>query len=279
MQRYDGQRVLITGGSSGIGRATALELAAAGAHVAVSARNQERLDETVAAMREVARRPDQQLVAVPMDVTDRERVRAAAGEALEALGGLDVLVCNSGYARTGYAHEASDDQYDEMIQVNYLGHVNVVRAFLPHFLEQGRGDICLVSSMLGFMSSFGYSAYSGSKYAIQGFAESLRHELKPHGIGVTLYYPPTTRTPGLERENEGKPKAVWAFESESGWNKVYTAEQVARSILAAIASKRFEAMIGFDSWLIFYAYRLVPGIARWLADDELTKAVKKVKAG
>ncbi|MBN2799409.1 MAG: SDR family oxidoreductase [Deltaproteobacteria bacterium] len=278
MNGYQGRKVLITGGSSGIGRAAAIALARSGAHVAVAARDQGRLDETVAAMRAVAGE-GQRLGAVAVDVTDRARVAQIPAEVLELLGGLDVLICNSGYALPGYVDASPLENFDRMIDVNYMGHVNVVKAFLPHFLAQGAGHISLVSSMLGFMSAFGYAAYSGSKYAIAGFAEALRHELRPHGVQVSLYYPPTTKTPGLERENESKPAAVWAFESESGWNKVYTPEQVAGSLLRSILGGRFENMIGWDSWLLFFAFRLMPGLARWMSDDELKKAnVKAAQA-
>jgi short-subunit dehydrogenase len=133
--------------------------------------------------------------------------------------------------------------------------------------------------MLGFFGTFGYSAYSASKYAIRGFAESIRHELLPHNIRVTLFYPPTTRTPGLDKENETKPKAVWAYESESGFNKTYEAEDVAAAILRSIMRGRFDNVVGFDSWLIHFMFSHFPRLARWLNDGELKKAVKKAETG
>ncbi len=277
MDWFRDKKVFITGGSAGIGRAAALSLARRGAHVAIAARGQERLDQTLQEMRALAG-TDQRTAALAFDVTDRPRVRGAARDVIDGLGGLDVLICNAGYAHTGWAHELPDSAFDEMIAANYLGHVNVTRAFLPHLMDQGRGDICLVSSMLGFFGGFGYTAYAASKYAVRGFAESLRHELVPHGVRVTLFYPPTTRTPGLETENQSKPEAVWAYESDSGFNRIYEADEVARAILTSIERGRFENVVGFDSWLIRFLFRHFPRLSRWLNDGEARKALKKAEA-
>jgi len=278
MQGFQGKKVFITGGSSGIGRATAVELARSGASVYVAARGQEQLDETLGLMRDAAASADQVLGMVSVDVTDRAAVRAAVAQVLEGLGGLDVLIANTGYARTGYVQDLPDEVFDDLMKTNYLGHVNVVRALLPHFIERGAGHLCLVSSMLGFMSMPSYAAYSASKYAILGFAEGLRCELAHRGVGVSVFYPPTTRTPGLDAENESKPREVWAMESESMFSKVYDADQVATELLKFIRSGRFEAVMGWMNVLILFLVRHFPRLARYLNDDEYRKALRKAEA-
>jgi 3-dehydrosphinganine reductase len=265
MSWFQGKKVLLVGGSEGIGRETALALARQGAHVLVSARRQAQLDETVAAMKAVAASPSQVLAALSLDACDRTVVR-----------GLDVLVTNVGAARPGYVHELDDAAFDAMISVNYQAHANVVRAFLPTFLEQKRGDICFVSSALGFMSMPGYSAYSASKFAIAGFAESLRIELAPQGIRVMLFYPGTTDTPGLKTENASKPKAVWAMESDSAFSKTHKPEDVAQSLLRAIEGGKFENFPGMDVWFIWWMYKRLPGLSRWMAHREWASALAKV---
>ena len=275
MDWYHGKKVLITGGSKGIGRALAVRLAASGAHVVVTARGQTALDETVAAMRSVAA-ADAVLGSLSFDVSDRPAVQQACAEALQTLGGLDVLICNTGYAETGITVEADPDSYERMLRVNFLGHVNVVQAVAPHFVAQKSGDICLVSSMLGFLGLYGYGAYAASKFAIVGFAQALRQEMGLHGVRVGVFYPPTTKTPGLEKENESKPPEVWALESDSGWNKTYEADQVAARMLTTIRKGTFEGVIGNDSRLIRGLARHLPGITRYFADDDLRKAIKKV---
>lgn len=279
MSYYQGKKVLLVGGSEGIGREAALALARAGADVVVSARRPGPLDEVVAAMRAVAASPSQRLSAVPLDAVDRVAVRSAVPLILEQLGGgIDIVVTNVGAARPGYVHELDDAAFDAMLDVNYHAHVNVIRAFLPTFLAQGRGDVCLVSSALGFMSMPGYSAYSASKFAIAGFAESLRLELAPHGIRVMLFYPGTTDTPGLKTENASKPAAVWTMEADSAFSKIHKPADVAQSLLRAIERGRFENFPGMDVWLIWWMYKRFPGLSRWMAHQEWAKARAKVAA-
>jgi NAD(P)-dependent dehydrogenase (short-subunit alcohol dehydrogenase family) len=273
---HRGKKVLIVGGSQGIGRALALLLAREGAAVWVAARGQQALDETVAALRATGAAGP--FGSVSVDVTDRAAVAEAAARVLDGLGGLDVLVCNSGYAKAELFTKAEPDDFDQMMAVNFHGHVNVVRAFTPHFVAQGRGDICLVSSMMGFLPLFGYSAYSASKFAIVGFGESLRQELALHGVRVTVYYPPTTETPGLARENESKPPAVWRLESDNSFSRTYTAEQVAASMAGCIRKGVVHGMIGADSKLIYTLNRLLPGLARSMTDGEVRAAVRKTSA-
>jgi len=267
---FEGKKVYIVGGSQGIGRAAAVQLAASGAHVWIGARNRDQLAGTLEAMREVAGE-GQILGTVEVDVTDPDAVTRTSREVLDGLGGLDLLICNQGYAHTGYIHELDDSHLDAMIQTNYMGHARVTRAFLPHFMEQRSGHICLVSSMLGFMGVFGYAAYSASKHAIAGYARCLRQDLLPFGVGVTVFYPPTTDTPGLERENAIKPPETWAIESSS---RKFTADQVASSLLKAIRARRFEAVCGADSWFIWMASRYAPWLVNWFTDSDLRKFLK-----
>lgn len=276
MSFYHGKKVLIVGGSQGIGRALAVRLAGQGASVYVAARGQPALDEAVEAMKATGGAGT--FGSVSFDVTDRQAVAQAAGQVLDGLGGLDVLVCNSGYAQAELFAEADPSDFDRMMAVNFHGHVNVVRAFVDHFIAQGKGDICLVSSMMGFLPLFGYAAYSASKFAIVGFAESLRQELRLHGVRVTIYYPPTTETPGLARENETKPAAVWKLEADNSFSKTYTAEQVAASMARCIEKGVVHGMIGADSKVIYTLNRFLPGLARTLTDSEVKSAVRKAQA-
>jgi len=272
---FQGKRVFLVGGSEGIGRATAIEFARSGAHVIIAARRQGPLDEAVEAMTKVAG-AEQVCASISLDVMDREAVRSAVDTVLGELGGLDVLVTNVGYARVGYLHELDDGDFDRLIGVNYLGHANVIRAFMPHFMAQRSGDICMVSSVLGFFSTAGYGAYSASKYAVRGFAEALRQELLTYNVRVSMFYPGTTETPGLEKENEGKPAAVWKLESESMFNSIHQPEHVASGILNSIRRGRFDNVIGFENKLMWTLFHIAPRLSRWIADMDWKKAVKKV---
>lgn len=276
MSFWAGRRVFLAGGSEGIGRETARALARAGAAVVVAARRQGPLDETVAAMR--AERADGRFGAVALDVTDRDALRAAVPGVLEQLGGLETVIVNVGAARLGYVHELDDAAFDRMIALNYQGHANVVRAFLPTLMAHKKGEICLVSSALGFMWMPGYAAYSASKFAVAGFAGALDLELRPHGIRTTLFYPGTTDTPGLVEENRTKPKAVWLMESDSAFSKTHKPADVAVRMLRAIEQGRFESFPGLDVWFVWWMYRRFPGLAQWMAHQEWAKARTKAEA-
>ncbi len=267
-------KVFITGGSAGIGRALALAMARDGASVVVCARGQAALDDTLAALK--AANPTGRHGAVAADVSDPAAMRQAAQQALELLGGLDVLVCNSGYAQAGTVAELPDDSFRRLMDVNYFGHVNTVRAFQPHFQAQGHGRIVLVSSGLAVLSVYGYGAYSASKFAITGFAQALRQEMMLHGVTVKLFLPPTTDTPGLKRENEDKPPLCLEMEMGSALNATHTPEKVVAAFLKWLPGGRFYGYATWDSWLQFFMAHHFPELTLILADGELRGAEKRL---
>lgn len=271
---FAGKRVFVSGGSEGIGRATAVRLAAEGAHVCVAARRQGPLDETVAAMKAAAK-GSTTLCAISVDLTDPVAVQAAADEAVAKLGGIDLLVCNQGYAHTGRIVDVPIEDYRRLMEVNYLGHAYTCRAFAPTFLAQKSGTIVLVSSAFGYLGAYGWTAYCASKWAIVGFAEALRQEMGFHGVSVKVFYPGTTETPGLEKENADKLKAIWEFEHNNAFNVVRKPDDVAARLLKAAAGGWFDNASGWDGWLSFFASRWAPWLVRMLNDGDMKKAIGK----
>jgi 3-dehydrosphinganine reductase len=274
VRSFRGWRALVTGGSSGIGLALAKALVRDGAHVCILARDAARLEEAEAELRALA--PGAKVCHVALDVAQGEAIPAAVQRAVEQLGGLDLLLNNAGYAQPGYVDELPDDAYVQMMAVNYFGPMRLSRACLPYFVQQGAGRIVNVTSMLGFMGTFGYAAYCASKYAISGYTEALRQDVLPFGVRVHLCYPPTTQTPGLERENRDKPPEAWAIEGKS---RVFSCDQVASSILRGVRAGKFQIVVGFDSWVIWFAQRLVPWLVRWVVDRVLMKELRKRELG
>ncbi len=277
MSFFSQKRVFISGGSKGIGREAALLLAAEGAHVGIGARGEAALADTLAAMRSRAR-PEQRLITVNMDVHQTESVNAAAVQCVAQLGGLDVLVCNAGAAEAGPVLEVDDGMFLRMMELNYLGHVRCVRAFAPHLVAAGRGDVCLVTSLAAVTGFWGYGAYGASKAAIVQMAEALRMELKPAGVRVEVFYPPTTETPGFAHETLTKPELLHVVESESAFNAAHSAEEVGRALLRAIAGGRFYNLPTWDCKLQSFIVRHAPGLYHYLADDELRKGAARVTA-
>lgn len=271
---FAGKRVFISGGSEGIGRAVAVQLASEGAHVCVAARRSGPLDETVAAMKAAAR-GELVLTSIAVDLTDPVAVEAAAAEALSRLGGLDLLICNQGFAHTAKITELPVTDFRKLMDVNFLGHAFACKAFAPHFLKQKSGTIVLVSSAFGYLGAYGWTGYCASKWAIVGFAEALRQEMMLSGVQVKVFYPGTTETPGLEKENADKPKAVWEFEHNNAFNVIRKPDDVARRLLAAAQGRRFENPCGWDGWLSFLASRHAPWLVRMLNDGDIKKAIAK----
>ena len=268
-------RAFISGGSQGLGRAIAIQLAAEGADVCVAARGAEALAETVGAMKRAAAGHTSKLISRELDATDPAAAGKIAAEVVAELGGIDLVVCCQGFAHCGLVHEVPVTDFRRLIEVNYLGHAYVSRAFAPHLVRQRSGTVVLVSSVLGYLGTYGYAAYAASKWAIVGFAEGLRQELGLHGVQVKVVYPGTIETPGLARENADKPKVVWELESNSPFNKIRSAEEVARRVLAATRGRRFENPLGWDGWFTFLASRHLPSLVRWLNDGDLRKAIQK----
>ncbi len=268
MSMFQGKRAFITGGSSGIGFALARQLVEQGAGVAIAARRPEPLESARAELAELAGE-GQSVESFVLDVSDSAAVSAVASDVIQALGGVDLVVNNAGVAHPGYATELSEDVYRSMIEVNYLGTVWVTRAFLPTLVEQGSGRIVNVSSIAGVVGAFGYSAYGGSKFAVSGYSECLRQELKPLGVGVSLLCPPDTDTPQLAYENQFKPAETKAL---SGNVKPMSAEAVADAMLKGVAAGRYLIVPGLDGWFTVFMAQRFPGLVRWVMDGMIRKA-------
>ncbi len=269
MNWYKGKKVFITGGSSGIGKSMALLAAGYGADVAIVARGQARLDETLAELNKIGKG---KYFAYSLDISDEEQVKKITKLALQDLGGLDVLVNNAGVAEPGYVQELKTDVFDAMMNINYFGTVHITRAFLPFLTEQQSGHICNVSSVVGFMGVYGYTAYGASKFAVTGFSECLRQELLEHNIEVSVVYPPDTDTPQWHAENEVKPGETKML---SGTIKVMQPEEVAQIMLSGIASGKKHIVPGFKSKLIYWANQHIPSIVRLFIDSDLKKYARQ----
>ena len=266
--------VLLTGGSSGIGLAAARILRSGGAHLTLVARNEERLK---AARDELADMGGGtgDLHIVPLDVGDGDAVRSALAD-LPGGRPVDVLINNAGITRPGHFLELPQSVFDNMMRVNYMGAVHATRAILPSMVERGRGDISFVSSLVGLIGVFGYTAYSASKFAVRGFAESLRCEVKPKGVRVSVCYPSDTDTPQHEYEQEYLPDETRAI---AGNAKVTSAEEVATRLLKGIETGTFHILPGGGTWFADFMYRMVPGIVRMAFDSDVRTAQEKAQKG
>jgi len=270
MDFYQGKVVYITGGSSGIGLAAARLVVKAGGKVAISARGKERLDAALAELKALG--PNVDAIAIACDVSNPDDSRRAAAEVIAHFGHCDVVIANAGVAHCMRILDTDDDSFERMMRINYLGTVHSIRAFLPHLTERRSGRIGIVSSLLGFMGTFGYAAYAPSKFAQVGFAECLRQELLEFNVGVTILYPPDTDTPQLAAENLTKPAETKAI---TGNAKTLPAEAVALPLLQGLARNKLSVVPGGMGKFAHFMKRHAPGLVNWVIDGDLKKFQKK----
>ncbi len=183
-----GKVVVITGATSGIGKAAAEQLVEQGAKVVLNARNKARLDEIVSQL------GADNAVAVAGDCGDPAIAREIASTALAKFGTIDTIVPNAGIGMYGSILDYSDDEVNRMMRTNYEGTVHVIRACLPTMLEKKEGDIIIVASVAGFRGGGDESIYAGTKHAQVGLAGGLDRELRSKGVRVALVCPAGTET-------------------------------------------------------------------------------------
>jgi NAD(P)-dependent dehydrogenase (short-subunit alcohol dehydrogenase family) len=181
---------LVTGASSGIGRAIALGLGAAGATVIAVARDGDRLE----AVATEAGAAGSRIEAVACDVTDDDQVRSLGERVTAAPGSLDILVHSAGTIEFGHVADVGIDQLERMIRTNLRAPYALTQVALP-LLTRAGGDVVFVNSSAGVRPSAGVAAYGAAKHALRGFADALRDEVNPLGIRVTTIYPGRTHTP------------------------------------------------------------------------------------
>lgn len=242
-----GAVAVVTGASSGIGEATALLLARAGARVVLAARRLERLE---ALADRIAARGGEALP-VRCDVTVLADLEELAARTDEAYGRCDVLVNNAGIPDGGPFRTLSAERIERVVRVNVLGVMLGTHVFLPTMLERRRGHIVNVASLAGRFATPGSSVYGATKHAVVGFSESLYHELRPFGILVTAVNPGFTRTEGFPQE--GIPRPL-----------VMRPERVARVIVDVIRRGRAPEVSVPRALAAAQVFRvLTPPVYRW----------------
>jgi NADP-dependent 3-hydroxy acid dehydrogenase YdfG len=234
--------VAITGASSGIGEATALACAQAGAKVALGARRADRIEELAARINA----DGGQAVAIETDVSDEAGARAFVEGARDQLGGLHGLVNNAGLMLLGPVEGADTDQWRRMIDVNCLGLLYCTHAALPIMREEGAGHIVNLSSVAGRVAALGSAVYNLTKWGVTGFSEGLRQEALHANVRVTVIEPGYVETE-LQGHNEGNPIVMEAMEKTRQQIDPLQASDIADAILYALTRPQH---IGINEVLI-----------------------------
>jgi NADP-dependent 3-hydroxy acid dehydrogenase YdfG len=224
-----GRVALVTGASSGIGEATAVALAQAGAAVAVGARRADRLGVLAGKLRG----DGATVLTLDLDVTDERSCRDAVRRTREELGGLDVLVNNAGVMLLGTIVGADPEDWRRMMATNVLGLMYTTHAAIDGMVEQGSGDVVNISSVAGRQARKGAGVYNASKWAVNAFSESLRQEVTGRGVRVSLVEPGAVSTELTDHITQ--PDAKAASQSMYTSMRALTAEDVARAIVYVVS--------------------------------------------
>lgn len=243
----EGKRCFITGAASGIGRATALASARAGAVLFLTDLDDAGLQETVAMVERDGGRVG---LARAVDLRDHEAVVALAKEIHDERASMDVVMNIAGVSTWGTIDRLEHSDWQQMIDVNLLGPISVLESFVPAMIEAGRGGhVVNVSSAAGLFGLPWHAAYSASKFGLRGVSEVLRFDLREHRIGVSLICPGAVKTPlvgsvkivGVDRDNPRVRKLVSRFEEHA-----VTPEHVAAKIVDGIVSNRYLVLTSRD---------------------------------
>lgn len=253
----------MTGAASGIGRATALELARRGADLALCDLDAAGLLATERDARALGR----QVLARRVDVAQAEAMRDFAREVHERVPAVDLLVNNAGVAIAGGLLDTTLEDWDWILGVNLRGVLLGCHCFVPAMVRRAQGGhVVIVASAAAYTPSQSLVAYCTTKFAVLGLAESLAEELAAHGIGVTALCPglidtPITRSARLRGpldRPEVRERLVAGYRRRG-----YGPERVARALLRAVERGRVVAPVAPEAWALYYAKRLAPGLLRW----------------
>lgn len=250
-RKFEGKVAVITGASSGVGRAIARAFGAEGAKVALIARGVDGLE---AAAREVRERGGNALV-LPLDVSDAKAVDAAARRVVDELGAIDIWVNDAMVSVFSPISEMSAEEFRRVMDVNYLGFVHGTLAALRYMRPRNEGVIIQIGSALAYRSIPLQSAYCASKAAIRGFTDSLRSELvrERSGVAVTMLQLPAVNTPQFEVVRNRLPKHPQPVPP------IYQPEVIARAAIHAALQPRRETWIGWSTTEAIIGQRLIPG--------------------
>jgi len=257
--------IIITGASSGIGRATALALAREGVHVVIGARRMDRLEEVA----EAIRRAGGQARALQTDVTRPHEVSRLVGEAITAFGRLDILVNNAGLGYFGRLESVPLEEARRLFEVNVMGTLYGIQAAVPIMRSQGSGHIINVSSVSGKRATPGYGVYAATKFAQVALSESLRLELADAGIDVSVICPVSTMTEFFEIAAARSPVKADPV------GPIYSAERVAELILRCARRPRPELIVYRPARLMV----ILNAISPRLLDRVLATYWKRIRPG
>jgi len=258
-EKLKGSVVIITGASAGIGKAYAYAFAEQGCDLVLAARSKEKIDILAD---EIRQKYNVKVLSVPTDVSIEEQAKNLINISLEQFDHIDILINNAGIGSYGYIHETSVNDMKKIMDVNFWGMVHCTHAILPSMIRRRKGRIVNVSSVVGKMAMPVMGPYSATKFAMEGFSDSLRIEMKKYGIGVTVICPTSTKTEFVTNAIDGNNLRIDSIGM--------TSERVAKETINAILDNKREHILGLGENIGITINNTFPNII----DNVLTLAPK-----
>ncbi len=256
---YTDKIVVVTGASTGIGRATAIAFAQAGARVVLAARSAEALSQLA---RELG--SPERALAIPTDISDQLQCRHLIDETIAHFGGIDILINNAGMVVSGLFEHLQPGDMERQFAVNFFGAIHCTRAALPSLKARG-GTIINISSVAGLIGAPTASAYSASKAAMNAWSRALWVELKPAGVDVVTLCPYFTSGVKLAEKGVKRRGSLHAASQKRAQAPgTQTAEQVAQAILRAAHHRPRIMVLSYAGKLVWWLDRLFPWLVDWI---------------
>jgi 3-dehydrosphinganine reductase len=270
MKNFADKTIYITGGASGIGLETGERLAALGAHIVVLDYNP--TDVAQSAIEAARSSSAQRVTRYQLDIADRQEVLKTVARAAVEAGAPDMVINSAGTGVCGEFATMKFEDFDRVMQVNLYGSRHICEAVLPLMRARGRGKIVLLASMGGVVPVYGYTDYGTSKFAVLGFGECLRYELKSLGIDVVVCCPGEVETPMVVAERQTIHPVTRAMKRLGGTISV---EEAVSELISGIQRDKSIIVLGGKARVTFWAHRLLPpSVWNMITDRIVTKALK-----
>ena len=250
--RFRGKVVWITGASSGIGLELAKQLAAQGAHLILTARNE-------AAMQDVkAAHSSDQVALLPADLTDASTLENLVQHAIQVFGHIDTVIHSAGISQRSFAEETEIEVYRLLMELNFFAPIAITQALLLHFRQQGGGHIVAISSMAGLLGFPLRTGYAASKHALKGYFETLQTEHDIPGLHVSLVYPGRIRTPISLHALTGSGAAHGKM--DKGQLEGIPVERCAAKIIRGMERKEKRVVVALGERVLWWLWFLLPAL-------------------
>ena len=273
MKDFAGKLVFITGGASGIGLEAGRQMAMLGAHIVVL--DYDPTDAAHEALEAARRLPSQKTARYQLDISNRQQVLDVVAKAVAECGTPDLLLNSAGVGMASEFVGSNFDDFDRVVQINLYGTRHICEAIVPFMAERKQGRIVLIASMAGHLAIYGYTSYATSKFAVRGFAEALRYELKPLGISVQCLCPGEVDTPMVAEEHKTIHPATWALKKTAGTVSV---DVPVDDLIKGILKNKQMIITGGMSRFMFWVHRLTPpGLWYAYTDSVVSKALRGMK--